>query len=104
MNKKTTKSRAIQMFPYPGARGTMARQTVNDHIIRVRLPKLERRLAGIGCFVAGAYAATGIAFGFNVWQQSRVHNHSLPRLVDACHVQNSAKACAEIQRRTELRP
>ena len=98
------KSRAIQMFPYPARRGTMARQAVNDHIIRVRLPRLERRLVGVGCFVAGAYAATGLAFGFNVWHQNRVHNHSLPRLVDGCHVQNNAKACAEIQRRTELRP
>ena len=65
------------MFPYPARRGTMARQTVNEHIIRVRLPRIESLLVGVGCFVAGAYDATCLAFGFNVWQQSRVHNHSL---------------------------
>lgn len=102
--KKKTQSRAIQMFPYPAARGTMARQTVNDHIIRVRLPKLEQRLAYLGWLIAGAYTALGVGMAVVAWHNGKVVNHSLPRLVDGCHVQNDAKACAEIQRRTELRP
>ncbi len=39
-----------------------------------------------------------------VWNRGRLENASKPLLIHQCHVENIAKACAEIQRRTNLRP
>ena len=96
--------RAIQLFPYPATQATIARQRANDHIITVRLPKIERRLYRLGWIIAGAYTVIGVGMAVHAWHDSKVENWSLPRLTDGCHVVNNAKACAEIQRRTELRP
>ena len=96
--------RAIQLFPYPATQATIARQRANDHIITVRLPKIERRLYRLGWLIACVYTVNGVGLAFYAPYSSKVQNWSLPRLVDGCHVANNAKACAEIQRRTELRP
>lgn len=48
--------------------------------------------------------ATGLAVCSGDWKASKVTRYSHSHLIHRCHVHNSAKACAEIQRRTELRP
>ena len=94
-----TKTKAnIELFPYPGQHAQIARSRVNDHIIRVRLPKVERNIQRLGLALLGVYALmaaalAGVALG--EWESDR--------LIRRCHVDNAPQACAEIQRRTELR-
>ena len=95
--KSKTKSN-IELFPYPGQHAQIARGRVNDHIIRVRLPKAERDIQRLGLALLGVYALmaatlAGVALG--EWESDR--------LIRRCHVDNAPQACAEIQKRTELR-
>ena len=95
---KTKKQTSIELFPYPGQHAQIARSRVNDHIIRVRLPKLERDVQRLGLALLGVYALitatiAGVALG--EWESDR--------LIRRCHVDNAPQACAEIQRRTELK-
>jgi hypothetical protein len=88
----------IELFPYPGQHAQIARGRVNDHIIRVRLPKAERDIQRLGLALLGVYALmaatlAGVALG--EWESDR--------LIRRCHVDNAPQACAEIQKRTELR-
>ena len=98
LEMKTKTQTSIELFPYPGQHAQIARSRVNDHILRVRLPKLEKDVRRLGLVLLGAYALmsailVGVALG--EWESDR--------LIHRCHVSNSAKACAEIQRRTDLR-
>lgn len=98
LEMKTKKQTSIELFPYPGQHAQIARSRVNDHIIRVRLPKLERDVQRLGLALLGVYALmvaalAGVALG--EWESDR--------LIRRCHVDNAPQACAEIQRRTELR-
>lgn len=96
MKNKTLEN--VQLFPYPGQHAQIARGRVNDHIIRVRLPKLERDVHRLGLAVLGVYAlmaATIAGVGLGEWESDR--------LIRRCHVDNVPQACAEIQKRTDLR-
>lgn len=95
---KTKKQTNIELFPYPGQHAQIARGRVNDHILRARLPQLERKVQRLGLATLGAYALMGAVLAgasLGQWESDR--------LIRRCHVDNSAKACAEIQRRTDLR-
>ena len=95
---KTRNQTNIELFPYPGQHAQIARGRVNDHIIRVRLPKLERDVQRLGLALLGVYAlmvATIAGVGLGEWEADR--------LIRRCHVENVPQACAAIQRRTELR-
>lgn len=88
----------IQLFPYPGQHSQIARTRVNDHIITVRLPKIERQVQRLGLAMLGVYALMFAAIagvGLGEWEADR--------LIRRCHVDNAPQACAEIQRRTDLR-
>ena len=96
MKNKTLEN--VKLFPYPGQHAQMARGRVNDHIIRVRLPKIERDVQRLGLALLGLYALmvaaiAGISLG--EWEADR--------LIRRCHVDNAPQACAEIQKRTDLR-
>ena len=96
MKNKTLEN--VQLFPYPGQHAQIARGRVNDHIIRVRLPKIERDVQRLGLALLGVYAlmAAGLAgVALGQWEADR--------LIRRCHIDNAPQACAEIQRRTELK-
>lgn len=74
------------------------------HLLRRRLARSQQRLKLWRWFTAGSYAMLLIGMAAIVWNRGRLENASKPLLIHQCHVENIAKACAEIQRRTNLRP
>ena len=95
--KSKTKSN-IELFPYPGQHAQIARSRVNDHILRVRLPQLEKKVQRLSLGVLGVFAWTVAIFAgaaLGEWESDR--------LIRRCHVDNAPQACAEIQKRTDLK-
>ena len=98
LEMKTKKQTNIELFPYPGQHAQIARSRVNDHILRVRLPQLERKVQRLSLGVLGVFAWTVAIFAgaaLGEWESDR--------LIRRCHVDNAPQACAEIQKRTDLK-
>lgn len=91
-------------LPFTGERSGLSQQRARERVLRIRLAKIQQRLMLLGWFTAGTYAMLLIGMAAIVWNRGRLENASKPLLIHKCHVENVAKACAEIQRRTDLRP
>jgi len=91
-------------LPFEGRNARGRIKNYEAHLLRRRLARSEQRLNLLGWFTAGTYAMLLIGMAVIVWNRGRLENASKPLLIHKCHVENVAKACAEIQRRTSLRP